>query len=256
MSVLRRQRRVSLHLQRGQLKSETSLWNVYVQISSAPHTSHRTHSMPLTKLYIYSSVDGRWALFSRCVYLTYRKRKKTRIYWSTMWPPGDKQGKCRSSAEVFFFFFFFCSFSLLLSAVLSFCSHTVWAFHCEVCSWFKEDTAHWSCIQRLQNSIWRGRWFTMLVRLISQWVKSFSVCMVLYVYGPNYDLAVRSSLLERAWRQIHQGQETDSHCDHLPLQGQILGLVKLWLWGSEHWKTVFVQNTLATLKTLHDLKTP
>ena len=107
MSVLRRQRRVSLHLQRGQLKSETSLWNVYVQISSAPHTSHRTHSMPLTKLYIYSSVDGRWALFSRCVYLTYRKRKKTRIYWSTMWPPGDKQGKCRSSAEVFFFFFFF-----------------------------------------------------------------------------------------------------------------------------------------------------
>lgn len=155
-----------------------------------------------------------------------------------------------------FFFFFFCSFSLLLSAVLSFCSHTVWAFHCEVCSWFKEDTAHWSCIQRLQSSIWRGRWFTMLVRLISQWVKSFSVCMVLYVYGPNYDLAVRSSLLERAWRQIRQGQETDSHCDHLPLQGQILGLVKLWLWGSEHWKTVFVQNTLATLKTLHDLKTP
>lgn len=219
MSVLRRQRRVSLHLQRGQLKSETSLWNVYVQISSAPHTLPIAHSQCHLQSYTFTAQSMGGELCFHGVFIWLMGRKKTRIYWSTMWPPGDKQGECRSSAEVFLSIFF-CSFSLLLSAVLSFCSHTVWAFHCEVCSWFKEDTAHWSCIQRLQSSIWWGRWFTMLVRLISQWVKPFSVCMVLYVYGPHYDLVVRSSLLETAWRQIHQGQETDSRCDH---QGQILG---------------------------------
>ena len=203
-----------------------SLKRICPNLFRPTHTHFPSHTLNATYKAIHLQ-RSRWevsSVFTVC--LSDLGGKKTRIYWSTMWPPGDKQGDCRSSAEVFFLFFsffFFCSFSLLLSAVLSFCSHTVWAFHCEVCSWFKEDTAHWSCIQRLQSSIWWGRWFTMLVRLISQWVKPFSVCMVLYVYGPNYDLVVLSSLLETAWRQIHQGQETDSRCDHLPLQGQILG---------------------------------
>lgn len=146
MSVLRRQRRVSLHLQRGQLKSETSLWNVYVQISSAPHTLPIAHSQCHLQSYTFTAQSMGGELCFHGVFIWLMGRKKTRIYWSTMWPPGDKQGECRSSAEVFLSIFF-CSFSLLLSAVLSFCSHTVWAFHCEVCSWFKEDTAHWSCIK-------------------------------------------------------------------------------------------------------------
>lgn len=76
-------------------KSETPL---YIQIYSTPHTSHHTLSAPLTKLYIYRAVDGRWALFSWCVYLTYGKGRETGgswggwgASWSAMWPPSDSQ---------------------------------------------------------------------------------------------------------------------------------------------------------------------
>jgi len=50
-------------------------------------------------------------------------------------------------------------------------------FRCQVCCWFREDTAHWSSILRLQKCIWTGRWFTMTVSQISQRVKTFAVCL-------------------------------------------------------------------------------
>lgn len=50
-----------------------------------------------------------------------------------------------------------------------------------------------------------------------------SVFMVLNNFSPNHDLVVLSSSVETAWRQIHQGQETDSHCDNPPFKGPIWG---------------------------------
>ena len=61
-------------LQRGQLNLRL-LFETYTSKSLPPHTLPIAHS-PLTKLYIYRAVDGRWALFLRCVYLTYGREKK------------------------------------------------------------------------------------------------------------------------------------------------------------------------------------
>lgn len=152
-------------------KSETTLWNTYIQISSAPHTSHRTLSMPLTKLYIYRAVDGRWALFSWYVYLTYGKKKKTRGFIEAQCGPLVTG---RGSADALQRF---SSLSLLPGAVLSFCSHTVWAFTVKSAADLRRIQHTEVASKGLLSSIWRGRWFTMLVSLISQWVKTFAVCL-------------------------------------------------------------------------------
>lgn len=115
MSVLRQQRRVSLRLQRGQLNLRL-LFETYTSKSLPPHTLPIAHS-PLTKLYIYRAVDGRWALFLWCVYLTYGRKKKTRGFIEAQCGPLVTG---RGSAEALKRF--------SCSAVLSFCSHTVWAF--------------------------------------------------------------------------------------------------------------------------------
>ncbi len=45
---------------------------------------------------------------------------------------------------------------------------------------------------------------------------------------------VLSSSVETAWRQIHQGQEADSHCDYPPPGGQIWGRMEFYLWSSQY----------------------
>lgn len=109
-------------------KSETPL---YIQIYSTPRTSHHTLSAPLTKLYIYRAVDGRWALFSWCVYLTYGKGRETGGSWGGGGHPEAQCGPlviARGNADSLQFFFFFHLSLLLPTCVLSFCSHTVWVF--------------------------------------------------------------------------------------------------------------------------------
>ena len=118
MSVLRQQRRVSA---KRPAKSETTLWNVYIQISSTPHTSHRALST-YKAIHLQSS---RWevsSVFTVCLSDLWegKKTKKTR---------GFIEAQCgplvigRGSAEALQRF--------SCSAVLSFCSHTVWAFTVE-----------------------------------------------------------------------------------------------------------------------------
>ena len=68
-------RGVCLHLHRGQLNLRL-LFETHSSKSLPPHTLPITHSMPLTKLYIYRAVDGRRLLFSCRVYLTYGKKTR------------------------------------------------------------------------------------------------------------------------------------------------------------------------------------
>lgn len=109
---LEQQRRMSLLLQRGQLNLRL-LFETYTSKSLPPHTLHIALSMPLTKLYIYIAVDGRWAVFMVCLWE--EKKKKTEAQCGPL--VTDK-----ASADALQGF---SSLSLLPSAVLSLCSHSL-----------------------------------------------------------------------------------------------------------------------------------
>lgn len=74
-------------------------------------------------------------------------------------------------------------FSSFPCAVLSFCSHTVWALTVESAADFEMVAADYSCIQTLQSPVWRGRWFTVLASLISQWEKTFAACVLVLIFS-------------------------------------------------------------------------
>ncbi len=174
MSVLRQQRRVSLRLQREQLNLRL-LFETYTSKFLPPHTLPLALSMPLTKLYIYRAVNGRWALFSWCVYLTYWKKKTREFIEAQCGPLVTDKGSTGALQR-----FFFWLPQPAASAVLSFCSHTVWAFTVKSAAHLRKMLHTEVASKGLQSSIWRGRWFTMLASLISQWVKNIcSVFMVL-----------------------------------------------------------------------------
>lgn len=168
MSVLRQQRRVSLRLQRSQLNLRL-LFETYTSKSLPPHTLFIAHSQCHLQSYTFTeqSMGGEFC-FRRVFIWLMRRRRNNWGFLEAQWGP---LVIVRGSAETMQRFSLF---SLEPSTALSFCSHTL-GLDCQVCSWFKEDTSHWSCIQRLQMSIWRGRWFTMLASLITQWVKAFAV---------------------------------------------------------------------------------
>ena len=170
MTVLRQQRRVSLRLQGGQLNLRLP-FETYTSKSLPPHTLPIAHSQCHLQSYTFTEQSMGGKLCFHGVFIWLMGSKITGGFIEAQCGPpvtgmGSAEKHCRG----------FPSLSLLPSSQLSFCSHSL-CFHCQVCSWFKKDSAHWSSIQRLQSFIWRDRWFTMLVSLISQWVETFAVCL-------------------------------------------------------------------------------
>lgn len=188
----------------AEAKSETPLWNVYIQISSTSHFT--SHSQCPFQSYTFTEQLMGSELFSWGVYLTCRKKKKT-----------TTEAQCgplvtgSASADALQWF---SSHSLLPSAVLSLYSYTVWVFTVKSTADLRKDTAHWSCLQREQSSIWRSRWFSKLVSLMSQWAKN--VCVYRFnTLSPNYDFVFLSSSVD-SMVPNSQGQVTESHCDYPP----------------------------------------
>lgn len=99
-------------------KSETTLWKIYIQISSTPHTSYHT----LNAIYTATCLQSRgWEVSCFLVvfmWLMGRKKKNTEAQW------GPLVSDVASAAALQGF----SSPSLLPSAVLSLCSHTVCVF--------------------------------------------------------------------------------------------------------------------------------
>lgn len=94
-------------------------------------------------------------LFSWCVYE--KKKNKTEAQCGPL--VTDK-----ASADALQGFSFL---SLLPSAVLSLCSHTVWVFTVKSTAELRKILHDEVAFQR-QSSIWRGRWSSMLVSPMSQ----------------------------------------------------------------------------------------
>lgn len=111
----------SLHLQRSQLNVRL-FFETYIQISSASHIFYCIFSVPLTKLYIYRAVDGRWALFSCCLSDLLEERTNERRFTEAQRGPLVVG---RGSADALQRF---SSIRPQFRSVLSFCSHSVWAF--------------------------------------------------------------------------------------------------------------------------------
>lgn len=150
-------------------KCETPLWNIYPNLLRfTPFLSHILNAT-YKAIHLQSSRWSVSSVFLLFIWLIGRKDKKTKRQQKKEHgdllkhnvAPWWQEEAVRCSAEAFLHQPAALVFAFIL---LTQCL----GFHCQVCSWFREDTAHWSSIQKLQNSIWGGRWFTLTVSLISQ----------------------------------------------------------------------------------------
>lgn len=166
------QRRMSLRLQRGQLNLRL-LFETYTSKSLPPHTLHIALSMPLTKLYIYIAVDGGWAVFMVCLWE--EKEKKLKHNVAPWWQTRLVQMLCRG------FPLSACCPVLCFHYV-----HTVWVFSVKSTAELRKIMHNEVAFKR-QSSIWRGRWSSMLVSLMSQWV-TLQCIYGFKTFSPNIDL--------------------------------------------------------------------
>lgn len=70
-------------------KSETTLWKIYIQISSAPHTSYHTLNAIYTAICLQSR---RWEVSCFHVVFLWLMGSRKKQHWSTMRPPGGRHG--------------------------------------------------------------------------------------------------------------------------------------------------------------------
>ncbi len=112
---------MSLRLQRGQLNLRL-LFETYTFKSLPPHTLPIAHSQCHLQSYTFTEQSMGGELCFHGVFIRLMVRKKTGGFIEAQCGP-LVTGRCSADALQRF-----SSLSLLPSAVLSFCSHTVWAF--------------------------------------------------------------------------------------------------------------------------------
>ena len=111
-------------------KCETPLWNIYPNLLRfTPFLSHILNAT-YKAIHLQSSRWSVSSVFLLFIWLIGRKDKKKQkdnkkknmeIYWSTTWPPGGRRRRCGALQRL-------SSTSLQPWSLLSFCSHSVWAF--------------------------------------------------------------------------------------------------------------------------------
>lgn len=124
--VLRQQRRVTLCLQRDQLNLRL-LFETYTPKSLPPHTLSIAHSQCHLQSYTFTeqSMGGELCFHDVFIWLIEKQGNLLKHNVAPWWHPGVVQYALQR----------FSSLSLLPSAVLSFCSHSL-GLDCQVCNWF------------------------------------------------------------------------------------------------------------------------
>lgn len=137
------------------------------------------------------------------IWLVKKKVKNKSIYWSTTWPPGGGCWSGCSSTEVFPLPAL-CAFILLTQCL---------GFLCQVCSWFKADTAHWDpsefCLEKQMVCHDSKPNFTVGEKHL-QGVCGFNIL------SPSHYLFILSSSFKNTWSQSRHLILIPSFCPKRP----------------------------------------